>query len=394
VSSCDLSGVLCFTFTHWFAFTRDLDVTAFRIQTLEKFNAKPARTSSRLHITSSYNRFLLLFLSLPTHKMPHKHTRRGSPDKTTFDLPPTSRAAPLPVKTSQSSVFTPKKANIKRKRSKDATADDTPKQFARLMRWNNSGIKLPKGLDDGNDRRPSKKRKRANNADDSPAAAAAATESKTSAPKILPGERLSEFAARVDQALPLSNLASLNSRKDGKPLDPALAKSLKGRPTKHNKRLLRMQKEWREEEARRKAKREEQVDEDEEKNEREGNLWGGVGGALGATKKRKGGSTAVAGLEGEDEDPWAELTRKKREATKMKNLQDVVQAPPQLDHRKAIGKGRIFRGVVVDVENVPAAVGSLRKREEVASTRREVIEQYRQRRGGKWENREFASDSD
>ena len=156
-----------------------------------------------------------------------------------------------------------------------------------------------------------------------------------------------------------------------------------------------MQKEWREEEARRKAKREEKLEEDEEKIEQEGNLWEGIGqGVSSKKKKRKGGSAVVVGLEGEDDDPWAELTRKKREATKQKNLQDVVQAPPELDHKKAIGKGRIFRDVVVDVENVPAAVGSLRKREEIASKRREVIEQYRQKRGGKWENREFASESE
>ena len=323
--------------------------------------------------------------------MPHKHKRRGTVDKDSFDLPPTTRAAPLPVKTSQSSIFSPKKANIMRKRSKDVT-DDTPKQFARLMRWNTEGVRLPKGLDDGIDRRPSKKRKRANDDETT----AKVVDTKAEAPKIMPGERLSDFAARVDQALPLSNLASLNTRKDGKPLDPALAKTLKARPTKHNKRLLRMQKEWREEEARRKAKREEELEENEEKIEQQGNLWEGIGQGVSSSKKkkRKGASAAIAGLEGDDDDPWAELTRKKREATKQRNLQDVVQAPPELDHRKAIGKGRIFRDVVVDVENVPATVGSLRKREEIANKRREVIEQYRQKRGGKWENREFASESE
>jgi hypothetical protein len=261
------------------------------------------------------------------------------------------------------------------------------------MRWSNSGIKLPKGLDDGVDRRPSKKRKRTDN---DTAAAKAIQPETTVAPKILPGERLSDFAARVDQALPLSGLASLHSRKDGKPLDPALAKSLKGRPTKHNKRLLRMQKEWREEEARRKARKEEAVEEDEEKTEREGGLWEGVGQGQGGKKRKgKGGSTTIAGLQGQDEDPWAELTRVKREATRMKNLQDVVQAPPQLDHAKAVGKGRIFRGVAVgNVENVPVKVGSLRKREEIAGRRREVIEQYRQRRGGKWEDRGFENESE
>jgi hypothetical protein len=323
--------------------------------------------------------------------MPHKHKRAKDPsDKSHFDLPPTTRVKPLPVNTSQASVFESKKgkANTKRKRTKE-TADDTPKQFARLMRWSTEGKKLPKSLDDGNDRRASKKKRKL----DDDITLNDTEVKKDVAPRILPGERLSDFAARVDQALPLSSLASLNSRKDGKPLDPALKNIVKERPTKHNKRLLRMQKEWREEEARRKAKREEKAEEDEEKNEEDGLLWNGVGGTT-SKKKKKGRNTTVVGLEGSDDDPWAELTKQKREATKQKNLQDVVQAPPQLDHRKAIGKGRIFRDVVVDVENVPSSVGSLRKREEVATKRREVIEQYRQKRGGKWENREFASESD
>lgn len=320
--------------------------------------------------------------------MPHKHRRARDPsDKSFFDLPPSTKANPLPVHTSQVSVFESKKANpnTKRKHTKDTT-DDMPKQFARLLRWSNEGKKLPKGLDDGNDRRPNKKRKHTTEEDVN-----ATERRKKAAPKILPGERLSDFAARVDQALPLSSLASLNSRKDGKPLDPALKNIVKERSTKHNKRLLRMQKEWREEDARRKVKREENAEENEEKVEEDGLLWHGIGQKR---KKRKGGSTTITGLDGADDDPWAELTRQKREATKQRNLQDVVQAPPQLDHRNAIGKGRIFRDVVVNVENVPTSVGSLRKREEVATKRREVIEQYRQRRGGKWENRDFASESD
>lgn len=322
--------------------------------------------------------------------MPHKHKRHGDADKSLFDLPPTTLAKSLPVQTSQSSVFESKKANVKRKRS-NPTNDDTPKQFARLMRWSNEGKKLPKGLDDGKDRRPSKKRKHITEGEHD--TVKKAEDSKPAPPKILPGERLSDFAARVDQALPLSSLASLNSRKDGKPLDPALRNVVKERPTKHNKRLLRMQKEWREEEARRKARREEKMEDDEEKLEEDGLLWDGVGKPA-PKKKRKGGISTVFGLEGDDDDPWAELSRQKTEATRQRNLQDVVQAPPQLDHRKAIGKGKIFRGVAVDIENVPAAVGSLRKREEVASKRREIIDQYRQKRGGKWENRDFESESD
>ena len=66
-----------------------------------------------------------------------------------------------------------------------------------------------------------------------------------------------------------------------------------------------------------------------------------------------------------------------------RNLQDVVQAPPQLlktvqSKLKVVGGGG---GAAVNVGNVPGRVGSLRKREEMGEARRRVIEGYRQKMG-------------
>ena len=57
-----------------------------------------------------------------------------------------------------------------------------------------------------------------------------------------------------------------------------------------------------------------------------------------------------------------------------------MQIPPELDRKKAIGKGIEFRDMVVDAETVSTAVGDSR-RENVENKRREAIEQNRQKRG-------------
>lgn len=119
------------------------------------------------------------------------------------------------------------------------------------------------------------------------------------------------------------------------------------------------------------------MEEKEEEREEEQLLWRGVG--SGKRKERRKGE----GNQEEEDDPWAELEKKRKES-KQKNLQDVVQAPPQL---KGV-KGRLKEygsggGVGVDVRDVPGRVGSLRKREEVGALRRSVIDGYRKMMGSK-----------
>jgi hypothetical protein len=225
------------------------------------------------------------------------------------------------------------------------------------MQFQTLGKRLPKGLDDGSEKKKSKKRK----LDVPTAAISEAPPVPTQpTPKILPGERLSDFAARVDQALPLTGLDKQRAAK---------VPGVKERPTKHNKRLERMQKEWRETERRRKEKREEEMDEFEDEKEEQGLLWNSGG------KKKK---RSVGGPDG-DEDPWKALEKSRADA-KQRNLQDVVQAPPQLKKVKSLFK-EVGGGVGVDVGNVPGRVGSLRKREELGEARRKVIDGYRERMG-------------
>jgi hypothetical protein len=251
------------------------------------------------------------------------------------------------------------------------------------MQFHTLGKRLPKGLDDGSTELAKKDRKRKLDTASTLAAvseAAAPPPTQTTEthpiPKIQPGERLSDFAARVDQAIPIAGLGSTDKQRALK------VPGLKERTTKHNKRLERMQQEWRESERRRKEKREEEMDELEEEREEHSLLWSGEGGTK--QKRKKKGRKGPAG--DEDDDPWQAL-EKSRAETKQRNLQDVVQAPPQLkkvpSKFKLVGGGGggSRGGVGVDVGNVPGRVGSLRQREEMGEARRKVIEGYRKRMG-------------
>lgn len=220
-------------------------------------------------------------------------------------------------------------------------------------------------------------------------------------PKILPGETLANFALRVDQTLPLSSMSRSTNANLPDDLKAKLKKSQ--RTTKHNKRLQKMQADWRATEAKLREKEEEDDDERDEQREEHDLLWASVRSARDMRKGKKK-KRAAKGVNGgiDDDDPWKELEKRRREETKQKNLQDVVKAPPVLKKIKSKFKVRRedldtlgggskgdfggddgFGDALVDVSNVPNAVGSLRRREELNQTRRAVIEGYRQMRGRK-----------
>jgi hypothetical protein len=248
------------------------------------------------------------------------------------------------------------------------------------LNFQRTGKRPTHTLDDGTIQK-GKKRKR--EAEDAAKAVGKATdmpantsETPTAEPpkmKILPGERLADFAARVDQTLPITGLKT----KGHSSKIPGVR--TEERKTKHNRRLERIQKEWREEETRRKEKLEEAMEEEEKDAERQERLWDGFkAGGSKKTKKKKGDK--LGSDQGDDEDPWAELEDRKQD-TKQKNLQDVVKAPPRLKGVKSNLKH--YGTVGVDVRNVPGSVGSLRKREELGATRRSVIDEYRKMIGRK-----------
>lgn len=289
------------------------------------------------------------------------------------DLPPTITARPLPVtKDSNKRVASAgPKSNKVRNRKRDGESgfngDDTPKEFARLMRFQALG-RFPSGLDDGSkDRRNSKKRKQESNEDVSSATGPVAKAANaTEIPRILPGEKMSDFAARVNAALPVLGLA-VKGRNN--------LLGIKERQTRLEKKMQKMQAEWRKEEQRRREKREAEME------DRDEDIWiddmPATDEHIPRKKKGKRNTTAKSEF---DEDPWEQVKRARNEAPR--KLHDVVQAPPKLLNRPKQAFG-VANGARVDVSEVPKSAGSLRKREELGLARRDVLESYRRMMEGR-----------
>ncbi|KAE8352853.1 hypothetical protein BDV28DRAFT_119447 [Aspergillus coremiiformis] len=323
--------------------------------------------------------------------MPHKHKRKQN-DADIYDLPPSMIAKSLPVHDPNSKNFKNSKNKNSKKnaqdkpqdklqaRRKSTLEDDTPKAFRRLMQFQTQGKKAPLKSEAGE----SKKRKRGVDTTDKSTsnmrkkpAPAVVTDQTTdvesqSMPKILPGEKLSDFAARVDREMPIAGM-----KRSGKPASSDTPKVLgEHRVTKHEKHLLRLQRQWREEETeileREAAEREAREAELEDQLD----LWKEweVEAGKAKAKKKGAGARKKAGQGNEDPDPWAKLKNKER-LNKPSNPFDTAEAPPQLTKPREIFKVR--GGAKVDVANVPNAVGSLRRREELASERKNIVEEYR-----------------
>lgn len=243
------------------------------------------------------------------------------------------------------------------------------------------GKKLPKGLDDGV--KPTKKQKK-EAAQAKEAKTSVSTEKAVEAPKfeiptIRVGERMSEFAARVDAALPVSGLINKTTRGGKDPLGLKVAR------TKKEKKMHKMYDEWREQDRKIKEAKEEALElaeAEEEDNEGLGVKWKiDMEDQLSSNKKskKKGGKKRKKMIgeiadRADDNDPWKVLKEKRAEAKI--GLHDVAKAPPTF---KNIPR-EVFkvRGARVDVGDVPKAAGSLRRREELGVVRREVVDGYRQ----------------
>ena len=295
--------------------------------------------------------------------MPTKHKRKRGDDESQFNLPPTVKARSLPIIEPTKDFLTPRNTK-KQKLDKDShkdkkpknNVDDTPKAFARLMAWHQGGKKIGGGLDNGGTQSTSKKNKAKSQSKPKQATTAAtqtvpepsttitATNTPPAPPepepktlKILPGESLRDFSLRVDQSLPLSSLPKHNPNPNTLPSDlqAALTKQKAASLTKHNKRLARMQADWRKTEAKLKAREEDEIEENIEKIEEERILWEGV-----KVVGKKGKKKQVV-----DDDPWKELERKRRAEegrNRVKGLtaRDQAQAPPSLGVLKNIFKER------------------------------------------------------
>ncbi|KIW21171.1 hypothetical protein PV08_01751 [Exophiala spinifera] len=299
--------------------------------------------------------------------MPHKHKRkREDQEESNFDLPPSSRARTLSVHQKSETIFESSKDKKSKREAKKAAKksglkDDTPKSFARLMAFHQHGQRLPSGLDDGTTIKTGKKKTKKNGRDssntnvndeedDDDSNNNSNTNVNATEPlQILPGERLSEFAARVDQSLPLTSVPRHQTRINK---IPGLEK-IKTPLTKHNKRLARLQSEWRNAEAKRRAAQEEEDEELADRREEDDLLWLGAGvdkdrlrrSGLGGGGKKKNKDKKKH--DPDDVDPWKQLERKRREEGELrqKNLQDVVLAPPVLKSVKNIFKDKGERSV-------------------------------------------------
>ncbi len=258
----------------------------------------------------------------------------------------------------------------KLKRIRPFDDDDTPKAFTRLMQFRAHG-RYPSGLDDGSaDRRSIKKRKRDASAG-TPTMDGQAVVPKEShdMPKIQPGEKMSDFVTRVNAALPLSGVA----KKGGASKD---ALGIKQKQTRTERKMQKMQEEWRKEETRIQEKRREVLEEMEDDDVFDDRAT--LETAHAGSKKGKKRKTAKS----QDEDPWEAVRLARNEPRR--SLHDVVQAPPKLTHKPRPIFG-MANGARVDVDNVPKGAGSLKKREELGLARREVVARYRQMMEGRRE---------
>ena len=287
--------------------------------------------------------------------MPHKHKRRRLNDDADVDLPPSSIAKPLPVGKVRS-----KASNTSGKFQNAYKDNDTPRAFVRLMNFRKTGHGMS-GLDNGKSTVTKSKSKGPSNTD----ATSNPNDEAPQVPAILPGESISDFSARVDRTLPVTGLTTRGKKIEVIP---------DHRVTKHERRLKRMQENWRKEDARLKAKAEEERELAEEEVAEERELWEERTREVLARKGKKMKRKLVVGeVPDDDDDPWAILKKK----DKPRALTDVVQAPPTFKSLPR-EKFKIRDGAKVDVADVPIKAGSLRRREELAETRKDVIARYRQ----------------
>lgn len=293
----------------------------------------------------------------------------------------------------------------RRRKAKASLEDDTPRAFKQLLNYALKGRKVPSGLDD-NLEPPSKKRKRTTTATSTSQSLPANQSSRTintvpELPKILPHEPLSAFGARVDAALPL---AGLTRSKRGK--GPELQR---GRQTKTERKMQRMQQEWREAD----RKRKERAEEESDANVMEDDDMGGLAGIFGKSrrtaqagnnaktkkKKKKHGNKSNDAepqqTDLDEGDPWAAVGRKRAELSTnptstdkgrgrgqgLVGLHDVVLAPPKLPNMSSRAKLKAgVQGSGTETESshrVQPSVGGLRRQAELSAARREVIEGYR-----------------
>ncbi len=239
-----------------------------------------------------------------------------------------------------------------------------------------NGWKQPKGLDNGAPATKKRKRSNTHNLDQSSDHKNNGISS-SSIPKILPSERLSDFSARVNAAIPVAGLAKKSKRS---------SEILTGeRQTKLEKRMQKLYAEWREAE----AKRKEQLAEEEDESEMEKYEAGKERSRFSASTKtkqqvkgkgRKGPMMNDGAEAPDDDDPWSHITAKRKENPiasaspgGLAGLHDVVLAPPKLTK---LPKEKMREKTGQNAQKKTAIIG-LKRQKELGEARRQVVEGYR-----------------
>ena len=258
------------------------------------------------------------------------------------------------------------------------------------MNYQTTDRKPPKGLDDGAPACMKPKRSA-----DAIITVQTSIEPGYVVPTILPCEPLSAFSARVDAAIPVSGLAK--SKRNS-----AVELGLRKRQTKMEKRMQRIQAEWREAA----AKRKEKLAEKEAEKERNGGSGdgvrriGGINGnarvgkkikGKGKSKRRKGLAATYGNDDVGDDDPWALIVAKRLENSSttasgprsggLVGLHDVVLAPPKFSkvpkEKNITGNTDIRRTWHVKSPLEKDSTIGLKRQEELGEARRSVVDSYR-----------------
>ncbi|OAQ96306.1 hypothetical protein LLEC1_00154 [Akanthomyces lecanii] len=279
------------------------------------------------------------------------YQRSGTDDGRSFNLPPSQRAMPLPVN-SKKAVVSNGTSRQAKKRRQAKSDDDAPRAFKRLMAFS-SGKRLHPGLDNGANKNFT----------------ATETSQRSEPLQIKPGEDLRAFAARVDAAMPLAGVSTKSGIKGSKDLD-----GIKVQRTRKERKMHKLYDQWWEEDQKIQDQREEEKElaaEREIDNDGAGILPTSVLDGGDGTKKKKKGKR---GKDAIDDDPWADLKKKRGEVRH--SLNDVVEAPPEL-HKRQSRLLKVVGTATVNVGNTPKAAGSLRRREQLEEERKDVVEAYR-----------------
>ncbi|KAI4156676.1 MAG: hypothetical protein LQ340_000076 [Diploschistes diacapsis] len=187
-------------------------------------------------------------------------------------------------------------------------------------------------------------------------------------PDCGPSERMEKLSARVDISFPITGHTKTSRG--------AELVSTKASQTKTERKLQRMQEEWRALDARRKE-RVKEAREEVEAQYQHTEFWKAVAPKRKISKHSRG--TQSARMANGEHDPLMCTGAKQGRSGSLVGLHDVVKEPPRMSCIPT-KKLQSRNGAAFDPFVIPEASGSIYKREQLSEVRREVIDGYRKRK--------------